>query len=87
MRKREERALPPHFSPSPVFKMVSFVVFVAELLEGSSDASRLPSWVLAAWGGGGLAGSGSMLAGVSKSLHLSEQSEEAWDRRTLGAAI
>lgn len=67
--------------------MVSFAAFlVAELRAGSSGVPRLPSWVTAGKDGG-LAGSGTVLAGESKSLRLSEQSEETWDHRTLGAAI
>lgn len=58
-----------------MFQTVSFATFpVAERMEGGSDVPRMEGEC------GGLAGSGSALAGESKSLHLSEQSEEAWDR-------
>ena len=92
-RKREEKAIPSSFCLSPLFQKVSFDTFpVEELIEGGCGVPRAALLGQGSRCGprgsvGGLAGSVSVLAEESKSLRLSEQSEEAWNRRTLGAAI
>lgn len=67
----------------------------AQTVEGGSSTPRLPSWVVIAPAGWRetlrkiylhvLAGSRGLLVEERESLHLSKQTEDAWERRTLGA--
>lgn len=75
MTKGEEKVIPPHFFPSPFFSDGRFCSLPCCRGNGgqqrhAQDASGVMAAAVTKGEHGGLAGSGSVLAGGSKSLHL-----------------